>query len=142
MRVTTVFILILLATLRAESQHVNIIPQPASVKLENSAPAFFITASTLIVLEGSGMENSHRFLNAYLLKNYSFQLKVVKSSSSNNAIRLNYERMEKEFTGAYNMTINNKGVYIAGDNEEGVFYGVQTLLQLLPIRDPIPITTG
>ena len=33
------------------------------------------------------------------------------------------------------MTVNNKGVYIGGDNEEGVFYGVQTLIQLLPVEN-------
>src|SRR6266487_5431604 len=31
------------------------------------------------------------------------------------------------------MTVDNKGAYIGGDNEEGVFYGVQTLIQLLPV---------
>ncbi len=30
------------------------------------------------------------------------------------------------------MEVNAKGVYIGGDNETGAFYGVQTLLQLLP----------
>ena len=32
------------------------------------------------------------------------------------------------------MTVNAKGVYIAGDNETGVFYGIQTLMQLLPVE--------
>ena len=34
--------------------------------------------------------------------------------------------------GAYNMKLMVKAIYIAGDNEEGVFYGIQTLIQLLP----------
>lgn len=49
--------------------------------------------------------------------------------------------MDQSVAGAYRVTIDNKGVYIAGDNETGVFYGIQTLIQLLPteIRNPIAI---
>jgi hexosaminidase len=60
---------------------------------------------------------------------------VVKKATGNNVIRLNFERLDKPIPGAYQMTVNNKGVYIAGDNEAGVFYGMQTLIQLLPVPD-------
>jgi len=40
--------------------------------------------------------------------------------------------MDKMVAGAYTLEVNNKGIYIAGDNEAGVFYGIQTLIQLLP----------
>jgi hexosaminidase len=40
------------------------------------------------------------------------------------------------------MTVNNKGVYIGGDNEEGVFYGVQTLIQLLPVDNKSQTTNN
>ncbi len=42
--------------------------------------------------------------------------------------------MDMPVAGAYTMKINHDGVYIAGDNETGAFYGVQTLLQLLPVQ--------
>ena len=51
-----------------------------------------------------------------------------------NMIVLNYERMDKPIAGAYKMDINKNEIYIAGDNEAGVFYGIQTFLQLLPIN--------
>ncbi len=41
--------------------------------------------------------------------------------------------MDYSIPGAYTLTTDGKGVYIAGDNENGVFYGVQTLIQLLPV---------
>src|SRR5690606_21309746 len=44
-------------------------------------------------------------------------------------------RMDNEIPGAYNMTVDGKGIYIAGDNEDGVFYGIQTLIQLLPVPE-------
>ncbi|HEX4850693.1 MAG TPA: beta-N-acetylhexosaminidase, partial [Puia sp.] len=35
--------------------------------------------------------------------------------------------------GAYKMDVNANLAYIAGDNAEGVFYGIQSLIQLLPV---------
>jgi hexosaminidase len=81
------------------------------------------------------MNNAVNFFNDYLQRFYLFKLKVVTNSTSPNAIRLNYERFDHEMPGAYNMTVDAKGVYIAGDNEDGVFYGIQSLVQLLPVPD-------
>src|SRR4249920_2308942 len=111
---------------------ISIIPQPASVKQPKIAAKFSITPSTQIVLEGGNLENVAGYLNDYFQQFYHFKLKVAKTSPGNNAIILNY-RLDNPLPGAYEMTVNNKGVYIGGDNEEGVFYGVQTLIQLLPV---------
>src|SRR6185369_14488372 len=89
--------------------------------------------STEIVLEGSNLENITGYLNDYFQQFYGFKLKVVKTISGTNAIVLNYDRLDNPLPGAYEMTVDNKGVYIGGYNEEGVFYGVQTLIQLLPV---------
>jgi len=117
------------------AQTVSIIPQPIAVKQPKIAANFTITPATVIILEGSNLEKTASFLNGYLKQFYSFQLKVVKKSVSTNSIRLNYERLDNAIAGAYNMTVDEKGIYIAGDNENGVFYGVQTLIQLLPVSD-------
>lgn len=42
--------------------------------------------------------------------------------------------MDKKIPGAYRMQVKKNGIYVSGDNENGVFYGVQTLLQLLPVN--------
>ncbi|MEO5564539.1 MAG: family 20 glycosylhydrolase, partial [Chitinophagaceae bacterium] len=119
----------------SQSQSINVIPQPVSVKQPRIAAKFSINPATQIVLEGSNLEKTAQFLNDYLQRFYLFQLKMVDKATGNNVIRLNYERLDKPIAGAYIMSVNNKGVYIAGDNETGVFYGVQTLIQLLPVPD-------
>jgi len=112
---------------------ISIIPQPASVKEPKVAAKFSITPSTQIVLEGSNLENIAGYLNDYFQQFYGFKLEIAKTVSGNDAIILNYDRLDNPLPGAYEMTVDNKGVYIGGDNEEGVFYGVQTLIQLLPV---------
>jgi hexosaminidase len=122
-------------TVSVTAQPINIIPQPASVKQPAIAASFTLSPTTVIVLEGSNLEKIAGLLNSYLKQFYSFQLKVVKNSVSKNSIRFNYERLDNLIAGAYNMEVNEKGIYIAGDNENGVFYGFQTLIQLLPVPE-------
>ena len=120
-------------TVMCFAQSINIIPQPAELKQPKIMANFTITPATQIVLEGSGLENSVNFFNDYLKRFYNFKLKVVKKATSKNAITLNYEKLDYALPGAYTLTIDGKGAYIAGDNENGAFYGIQTLIQLLPV---------
>lgn len=127
------FIVLLFNCLIVAGQNsLNLVPVPAEVKTGKGSIS--IDRNTTIVLEGSGLEKNASFINDYMLQLAGYKLKIVKDHAGNNAIRLNYERLDKDIPGAYNLTINNKGVYIAGDNENGVFYGIQTLLQLLEQR--------
>ncbi|WP_276483300.1 family 20 glycosylhydrolase [Paraflavitalea pollutisoli] len=123
----------LLCSHAALFSQVNIIPQPVEVKMPKVAGQFVITKNTPIVLEGSGLENSANFLNDYLQQVYGFTLKVTDKSTPG-GIHLNYEKMEYTYPGAYVLRSGKGQVYIAGDNEAGTFYGVQTLLQLLPVE--------
>ena len=128
-------LLFLFSAFASTAQQINIIPQPKSIKQPQIAANFSITPSTQIVLEGSNMENAINFFNEYLKRFYLFKLKVVKNSSSKNTIRLNYDRLDNDIAGAYNFRVDGNGIYISGDNENGVFYGIQTLIQLLPVPD-------
>jgi hexosaminidase len=124
---------LLFSALTGQSQELNIIPEPVSVKQPRIPASFYINAGTQIVTEGSGLENSINYLNDYLDRFYHFKLKVASTAVGNNVIRLNFERMDYPIAGAYRMSVDATGIYIAGDNADGVFYGIQTLIQLLPV---------
>jgi hexosaminidase len=62
-------------------QEINIIPQPVSVKQPKIAANFNLTAATIILLEGSGLENSANFFNDYLDHFYHYKLKIEKTSN-------------------------------------------------------------
>lgn len=124
----------------AHTQEVSIIPQPVKLVVEKGN--YTINSKTQILLAGTGLENSANFLNDFLQQFYGFKLKVVSKGDLKNKIVLNYEKMEYPIAGAYQMHVNKDGVYIAGDNATGTFYGVQSLIQLLPTEKiqnlPIP----
>ncbi|GAC1443706.1 MAG: hypothetical protein NVSMB63_12710 [Sediminibacterium sp.] len=124
--------LLLLSALFVHAQEVNIIPQPAS--LETQEGNFVITPSTKIILAGPALEKSANFLNNYLQHFYGFRLKVEKTGSYHNNIVLNHQKMTNPVPGAYKMTVNKEGIRITGDNGNGAFYGIQTLIQLLPFE--------
>lgn len=132
LKITILFALI---SCTVAAQNISIIPQPSTIKRIDEKKTFAVSPSTVIILEGSNLERSAAYLNAYLKKHYLFSLKVVKKSKSLNSIRLNYERMDKALPGAYMLRIDDGGVYLAGDNETGVFTGIQTLIQLIPVPD-------
>ncbi len=123
---------LMLPCLFIQAQEVHIIPQPA--KLEVQQGHFEINTATKIILEGSGLEKSAQFLNGYLQHFYGFKLKVVKGTGAQSGIVLNDKKTESSAAGAYTMNIGKNGVYIAGDNESGTFYGIQSLVQLLPLQ--------
>lgn len=133
-----VFAFLLLNGSNAEAQQrISITPMPAVIKPGNGT--FTIDRNTKIVLEGSNLEKCAGFINNYLKKNTGYTLAISKTADDNNKIVLNYERMDNKLPGAYVMNITGKEVYIAGDNEEGVFYGIQTLLQLIPAAGSLPV---
>jgi hexosaminidase len=125
-------LLFLIITLNcfAQQPSLNIIPEPAKVEVKDGS--FTITPSTKIIEEASGVSKSINFLNDYLKKFYGFELKTSKEKSATNVIELNFERLNNSNPGAYTMNVDKSKIYIGGDNEQGVFYGIQTLIQLLP----------
>ncbi|MEP6712232.1 MAG: family 20 glycosylhydrolase [Ferruginibacter sp.] len=135
MKQLVLFYFIIMALSASAQNNVNIVPMPAEVKLGTGN--FVISPSTKIILEGSNLEKTAQFLNNYLQKNYGFSLKIQKENVTANAIILNYERMDMPIAGAYLMNITKEEIYIAGDNEAGAFYGMQTLLQLLPVSQNV-----
>jgi len=128
MKLIAMALLLTTGFLATAQNTLNITPIPAEVKIGKGNVV--ITKNTQLVIEGSGLEKCSTILNDYLQANYGFKLKIVKSSTAANAITLNFERLDYVIKGAYNLVADKKGIYIAGDNEEGVFYGIQTLFQL------------
>jgi len=125
--------LLLLAPCFALSQtktNLNIIPQPVSIQMGNGQ--FTLTKKTVIVASDAEDRKTANYLNDYLQQTYGFRLDVDKRESKN-YIRLTTKKFIKApDKDAYNLTVTPEGVAILGDTYEGTFYGVQTLIQLLP----------
>lgn len=123
------FSLLLCSTL-SFAQEVNIIPQP--VKVVKNAGNFVINAQTSLVVTNKEDNATATFLNSYLSDYYGFKLAVVKKASKN-YIKLGSLKNIAGLKGeGYSLISDKNGVEIIGNSPIGTFYGMQTLIQLLP----------
>lgn len=116
------------------AQTINIIPQPAEISTPKTAAAFVLTKATTISLENSSLKNSANFFNDYLKEYYGFTLKIIGHAPNKNSITLSLQHNDSAVQEAYSMTVNDNGISITGNDEAGTFYGIQTLIQLLPVQ--------
>ncbi len=132
MRITLLLALSLCSFVVIRAQQVQIIPQPVSLTVKEGS--FSISRNTPIVLQDEADRKSADFLNLYLRQVYGFVL-PVKKGTAKNAIRLFTRKFIKApEKDAYNLEAGPTGISIEGDTYAGTFYGIQTLIQLLPVN--------
>lgn len=121
------------------AQKPDIIPQPVNLQLKQGK--FTLNKNTVITVPDEGDQKAARFLNEYLQEVYGFKLDIDRQEGKN-YIRLNTRKFVKApDKDAYTLTVSADGVTIEGDTYAGTFYGLQSLIQLLPVSgNKQPIT--
>jgi hexosaminidase len=130
---TFLLIVVTLACVKTYSQEINIIPQPMQVQRGNGT--FTLTRSTTIGIPAKQAEAAK--VAAYLanqIKSASgYELKIVEtggtiefSLNSKTDVRLGKE--------GYTLEVSSTSVKVNANTGAGLFYGMQTLLQLLPVE--------
>lgn len=136
-KVFSVFLLFIsLSSTAQNKQSVSIIPQPVS--LQTGAGAFVVKNGTSIEVVAGNAESNRTA--TYLSKalsiptGYSLPVKTATSSKANGSIQLSLVSAGASDLGkeGYRLTVAPAGVSVAANTPAGLFYGVQTLLQLLP----------
>ena len=109
-----------------------IVPHPASVEIEDNG-AFLLDRSAAVVYEGEGAQNSAAFLKEYLKQHYDLSA----GKWGRRKIVLKVAEDTSAVDGAYSLEVLPHRINIQGKNPAGLFYGVQTLIQLLPVEDTV-----
>jgi len=117
------------------SEAISIIPRP--VKAELREGTFVLTPETLIVVtEGAG--DVGEYLSELLASATAFKLEVKKISQAGeraNCIILRTGREEGNLGDeGYRLSVDRDRVVISAGAEAGIFYGIQSLRQLLPVE--------
>jgi hexosaminidase len=132
----------ILANLSAIAQtNINIIPRPVDVMEKNGY--FNFTKSALIVANSYVRHNAD-MLNFYLQKFYGFTLDVKSIPPANKTkatITLIVKNSEERKKDQYSLSVHKDRIEINATSNQALFYGIQTLLQLLPVdKDSIQNT--
>jgi len=115
---------------------VVIIPKPVSLEMHSGN--FNLNAKTTIITNKDAQHVAD-MLNVYLKKLYGFTLSIKNGSSSKNvknAIILGLLKPDERKKDEYNLEVKANNINVAGVSNEALFYGIQTLLQLLPPEKP------
>lgn len=107
----------------------NIIPQPVQSTAQGKG-TFTVNSNTAVVLKQESLQKSAAYLNSYLSKFYGFSLKNSKAAKTR-GVYLSLDNKSDTTIGAYSLIVRKDGIHISSANEEGIFYGVQSLIQLL-----------
>jgi hexosaminidase len=118
------------ATTRFES----VIPRPATVAM--SGGAFLLTSDARIILDGTGdsLQRVVNFLAEKLRTATGFELPVTSPDEASGSPSISLSLRDGGGLGAegYELSVHDNGVDIRANSAVGLFWGVQTLRQLLP----------
>ena len=114
------------------AQEVNIIPQPVSIKTGKNTDKFIIDQNTEIISNDS-LSNSALFLQNYIQQYYNIKLQInPNSTNKKNIIKLEIISRVLKNLNEYELISNNNQTIVYACSENGLFYGIQSLIQLLP----------
>lgn len=118
----------------AEDRLVHIIPVPVSVK---SQPGNFQLISTTTILFSNPPIKDVAEMMSHLLNEptgYHIGIKIGRNMNAKNTIILliNSERMNEIGDEGYTLNVSPDRIIIAANKPQGIFYGMQSLMQLLP----------
>jgi hexosaminidase len=114
----------------APKGRVSIIPMPASIS--EKADSFLLDKQTVIVANNESDKKTAALFNTWLKELTGYELEI-KDQGEKNAILLHTGNDTTNAEG-YTLNVDHNNVTINGNSGSGTFYGVQTLIQLLPLE--------
>lgn len=130
------FVVFLFAVANGQSGEINVIPRPekamrdeGSFLLNRTTKIFFADDKGRRVTDQRAVRLT-KVLNDFLFANYGFRLTVATGRPSRNAVLVVFDQPDAD-SERYTLRVNDKLVALLGGDEEGAFYGLQSLFQLL-----------
>lgn len=127
-----VLLLLCFLTANLTAQEINIIPQPVSVKSNPKETPFKIDITTSFYTDFGG-NSAISFLDEYLSQYYNLKLKWFKNPDvkRKNMINVIIDKDLKN-VNQYQLKADQNAITITASSDTAAFYGIQTLIQLLP----------
>ncbi|MBC8112603.1 MAG: family 20 glycosylhydrolase [Verrucomicrobia bacterium] len=128
------FLLLLTGFINVSAQNPAILPIPVSMQTGTGKFVFSQNTSILIPAGNEQAKNTAQYLIDKTKTPMGMEMKVSENQSATNTIKLVLNKPEDKTlkTEGFNLEVSDKEISIRANTNEGLFYGVQTLLQLLP----------
>lgn len=112
----------------------DIIPRPVECNIDTSCVALVVDRNTPVIFSDSSVIRSARYFARYMDNYLGIPVRIGSKSPMKPCITLINAR-NGGATGGYRLTIDpERGAVVEGNDPRGTFYGMLTLLQLMPTR--------
>jgi len=117
--------------LLGQSPAINLIPKPNQVTINKGT--FNLNANTQIFADASLKNEVVQFCES-LLPSTGINFKEKNSNEAKNSINLSIDKQlfVNQIEGSYKLLVDENRILIKAASPSGIYYGLQTLLQLLP----------
>ncbi|MEX1203020.1 MAG: family 20 glycosylhydrolase, partial [Ferruginibacter sp.] len=137
----------LLYSVNATGQ-LNLVPQPSEVKILSGN--FIWPTSLSCVYNDGSLKNEADYLAIVMKDRFKYVLDVPISALKNTSaadskkklIQLILLKKEGVNSESYSLHITDEAIQISATQNKGIFYGIQTLLQLFPINGNYALSSG
>ena len=107
---------------------IQVIPRPQQIVIENEG---FILSSKTVIVADQSIQKEAEYLDTIF--RYAFSQKTaINTKGEGIHLKLNPQLRARLGDEGYLLKVNQKEIVIEGATNAGVFYGIQTLRQLLP----------
>lgn len=138
--VSIVLLAFLYVSTSAQSDlNMGIIPAPVSVK-KNSG-TFKLDKTVILVSNDVKNATAADLLNAFIVTKAGFSLREAKSAANSRSIVLTADGSDKLPDEGYTIHVNSKKITVIGKGA-GLFYGVQSLIQMMPEKQNNEVLIG
>ncbi len=124
-------LIFLITSCNKTEKNLAIIPKPVSQRLLKGE--FILGPETRILSENNVLTQNAGYLQDFILEKYGIQTKMGEKTPEDDYIRLYISDTIRHKEG-YVLEVRDNAVEISGSTPAGVFYGIQTFLQMVPPR--------
>ena len=130
-------LLLLFSVISIAQQTLNLIPKPQNI--EHYSGSFVLNSKTVIQADKNSFEA--KYLQQIIEQQLGLNLEITTSSKAKSKIIFVTKIIEekKSFKEWYNLSISKNEVVIKATEDHGIFYAIQTLIQLLPLEKSLEI---
>lgn len=131
MRLYTLFVLFLFSNITNAQNYYNLIPKPQNIIVGKDS--FIISSKTIIQADKNSFEAN--YLRDLIKIQAGLDLKIdPKDISKSIQLLLKQQDTISFDKEAYELNVSNDKIIIAAFSSQGIFYGIQTLLQVIPFE--------
>ena len=119
----------------AAGGRIHIIPQPVSVTEEPGE--FILRSGATVVVEGDSLATTAAWFTEQVEALTGVQLRQGRGGKQTITLHIIGPRDKSGIhPNGYNLSVTPSGIRIDADGPAGIFYGLQTLLQMIPVAHP------